>query len=83
MDGLPFYKLYEELSGISGNFNIFKSIAQINGKMDQIVTTRTIQINGKTAQQPVGLANTSWPFREFPTFHDLVKDSEAFHIHIS
>lgn len=39
MYGLPFYKLYEEPSGIFGGFNLVKSIAQINGKMEELSAT--------------------------------------------
>lgn len=80
MHGLPFYKLCEEPSGIFGDFSLVKSIAQINGEMEQIVTPDTVEISSMTAQRPVGLTNPNGPLRELRTLRDLMREFERLHI---
>ncbi|EUC42825.1 hypothetical protein COCMIDRAFT_39180 [Bipolaris oryzae ATCC 44560] len=78
--GLPFYKLYEEPSGISGDFSLFKSVAQINGETEEVITPDTVEINNMATQQLVGLTNPNGPLREFRTLRDLVKEFERLHV---
>ncbi|KZM25153.1 uncharacterized protein EKO05_0008478 [Ascochyta rabiei] len=74
--GLPFFKMYEELSSIYGNFADVKSVAQIDDEQDVEVKPTTVAIGGR----PVGLANPGGPLREFRTLADLKKQLESVHI---
>jgi len=70
--GLPFFKIYEEPSGISGDFSQVKSVARVCDSVEEIVTPDTIDITEqrkdgevsstaakktKKTSHPVGLVN--------------------------
>lgn len=75
---LPFFKLYEEPSGIHGDFGLVKSVAQIDGKSDAETKPRTVIIaNGHDS---VGIGNPKGPFREFRTVADLEKELGQVHV---
>lgn len=56
--GLPFYDMYEGPSGVSGDFSMVKSVAQMDKKKEDVVTPDVVEIKTTpTIQQPVGLTN--------------------------
>jgi hypothetical protein len=75
--GFPFFQLYEELSGISGNFSKVKSVAELDGSADNVVTSRVVDIG---SQVPVGLVNPNSPLREFRTAKDLKREYDGYHV---
>jgi hypothetical protein len=75
--GFPFFKLYEELSSISGNFSQVKSVAEIDGKPENVVTPRVVGIG---SQVPIGLVNPNGPLREFRTAKDLKREYDGYHV---
>ncbi|KAA8620414.1 integral membrane protein [Pyrenophora tritici-repentis] len=78
--GLPFYDLYEEQSGISGDFSMIKSIGQIDHKEDDTATPKIVKIGEQATQLRVGLTNPNGPLRGFRTASDLKKEYEGFHV---
>jgi hypothetical protein len=75
--GFPFFKMYEEPSGVSGNFSLVKSIAEIDENMDNVVTPRPVIIGSSVS---TGFANPQGPFREFRTVTDLEEEMEGVHV---
>jgi hypothetical protein len=67
----------EELSGISGNFSQVKSVAEIDGKTEDLVTPRVVGIG---SQVPVGLVNPKGPLRDFRTAKDLKREYDGYHV---
>ncbi|KAF2031589.1 hypothetical protein EK21DRAFT_99541 [Setomelanomma holmii] len=84
-NNLPFVKLYEEPSGISGDFSMVKSIGEIEGKADNKVEPKVLHIGGGDTREsavtaPVGLINPNGPLREFRTKGDLEKEYDGYHV---
>ncbi|KAF2128768.1 integral membrane protein [Dothidotthia symphoricarpi CBS 119687] len=86
-NGLPFFKMYEEPSGISGDFGLVKSVAQIDETEEEEVKPNVIFIghgDGRKADSDpvptVGLTNPNGPLREFRTLCDLVKEYGGYHV---
>ena len=48
-NGLPFYAMYEEPSGVSGDFSMVKSVAQIDGVKDGMVKPAVKRLNHSRA----------------------------------
>jgi hypothetical protein len=74
--GFPFFKIYGEPSGISGDFSMVKSVGQIDKKWDKNVTPKVVTLgagNGRldSTTLPVGLTNPNGPLREFRIIRDL------------
>jgi hypothetical protein len=78
--GYPFFKMYEELSGISGNFSHVKSVAEIDGKVEDMVTPNVVAIGSTAVQVPPGLVNPNGPLRDFRTAHNLKKEYDCYHV---
>jgi len=78
--GFPFFMMYEEPSGISGNFSMVKSVRQIDGKKDEVVIPKVVEIGTQAAQIPVGLTNPNGPLRKFRTVGDLKKEHKGYHV---
>ncbi|KAF2443479.1 ubiquitin-domain-containing protein [Karstenula rhodostoma CBS 690.94] len=81
-NGMPFFAMYEEPSGISGAFSMVKSVAQIDGVKDKNVKLpiRHIGEDGNRATQAVGIVNPKGPMREFRTERDLKKEYSGYHV---
>jgi len=77
--GFPFFKISEEPSGISGNFSMVKSVGQIDGKKDENITPKVVEIGTQAAQVSVGLTNPNGPLREFRTVGDLNMEHKGRH----
>jgi hypothetical protein len=73
--GFPFFKMYEEPSGISGNFGAVKSIAEIDKKKEDTVNPEIVSISSRG-----GLLNPLGPLREFRTVRDLKREYENCHV---
>ncbi|KAF2826216.1 integral membrane protein [Ophiobolus disseminans] len=83
--GLPFFKMYEEPSGISGDFSLVKSVCQIDDNMEDVVKPNVVPLgagNGhnSTANLPVGLTNPNGPLRELRTAQDLKRMYSGYHV---
>jgi hypothetical protein len=80
--GLPFFKLYEEtLSGISGDFGMVKSVAQIDKEADEEVQPAVVGIGGHgKAAKDIGLINPDGPMRPFRTVDDIKKELGGYHV---
>jgi hypothetical protein len=74
-EGFPFFKMYEEPSGIFGNFSAVKSIAELDKKEEDTVKPKTVPISSS-----VGLINPYGPLREFRTVRDLKREYESYHV---
>lgn len=74
--GFPFFKMYEEPSGIYGNFGAVKSIAEIEKTQEgAIVPTRIVPISSS-----LGLANPNGSLRKFRTAGELLKEYGGYHV---
>ncbi|KAH7066018.1 integral membrane protein [Paraphoma chrysanthemicola] len=85
--GLPFFKMYEEPSGIAGDFGLVKSVGQINAETDQNVEPKILALgkgDGRNGSNGVaggvGLTNPKGPMREFRTARDLEKEYSGYHV---
>ncbi|KAH7411940.1 integral membrane protein [Phaeosphaeria sp. MPI-PUGE-AT-0046c] len=78
--GFPFFKLYEESSGISGNFGMVKSVSDLDQREEDTVKPRTVPINYPPAPVPVGIINPDGPLRPFRTAQDLAEEFSSLHI---
>lgn len=82
--GLPFFKMYEEPSGISGDFSMVKSVGEIDGTEDKSVKPDVVVLGHgdgrKTGTAYVGLVNPNGPLRAFRTMADLEKEFENVHV---
>lgn len=76
--GFPFFKMYEEPSGISRDFSLVKSVGEIDGIEDEVVKPNTViigQRGGRNRTAPAtGLVNPNGPLREFRTMRDLEEE---------
>ncbi|KAF2688901.1 hypothetical protein K458DRAFT_331541 [Lentithecium fluviatile CBS 122367] len=84
--GLPFFAHYEEPSGISGDFSMVKSVAQIKEVKEEEVNPKAVVI-GHTgrredgvAEPADGLINPNGPLREFRTIKDLKQEYSGVHV---
>jgi hypothetical protein len=77
---MPFYKVYEEPSDISGNFNMVKSIGQIDKNTDGLVTRAVVTLGAGDRRVAGGLIDLNGPLREFRTVRDLEKEFEDLHV---
>lgn len=73
--GLPFFKLYEEPSGVSGDFSLVKSVGEIDGVQDKKVEPMVVGISNSA-----GMFNLNGPLREFRTVADLQKEFEDYYV---
>ncbi|KAF2118753.1 integral membrane protein [Lophiotrema nucula] len=85
--GLPFFKLYEEPSGISGDFSLVKSVAQIDGVKNEEVKPKVKAISKKrdrdgnlAASKSAGITNAKGMLREFRNLTDLEKEFENYQV---
>ncbi|KAH3971319.1 hypothetical protein HBH70_016400 [Parastagonospora nodorum] len=74
-NGLPFFKMYEEPSGIHGNFSAVKSVAAIDKTKEKGVDPRTVRISSS-----VGIINPNGPLSRFRTARDLEKKYSGYHV---
>lgn len=49
--GLPFYKMHEEASGISGTFDIVKSVAELEGREERSIKYPLVQIDTQSSKR--------------------------------
>jgi hypothetical protein len=75
--GFPFFKNYEELSGIRGNFAAVKSVAEIEKSPDAVVSSTRIVPNILAS---VGLVNPKGPLQGFRTVKELLKEYGGYHV---
>lgn len=73
--GFPFFKMYEESSGISGDFGAVKSVAEIDKKAEASVNPSLVNITSR-----VGLTNPWGPLRPFRTVKDLKDEYSGYHV---
>jgi hypothetical protein len=74
--GFPFFQMYEEPTGIFGNFGAVKSVAEIEkSKEGAIIPTRIVPISPS-----LGLENPNGPLRKFRTAKELVKKYGGYHV---
>jgi hypothetical protein len=75
--GYPFFKMYEEPTGVAGDFSKVKSVAEIDQRTDGPVVPRVVDLghgDGRVkGEVNVGLANPNGPLRSFRTVADLEK----------
>jgi hypothetical protein len=73
--GFPYYSVFEEQSGIHGNFGLVKSVGQINGQ-DKAGANPPVYNAG------LGLlvANPQGPYQAFRTVADIEKELANYHI---
>lgn len=75
---MSFFKMYEEPSGIFGEFNQVKSIAEIDGSTEGMVDPDTITISLiDDATVPLVLANPHGPLHPFCTVEDLRREHSS------
>lgn len=86
-NGLPFFKMYEEPSGISGTFGLVKSVGQIDNIKEEHVEPDVVVLGGGDGHKgksagvgTVGLTNPNGPMREFRTARDLKKEYSGYHV---
>jgi hypothetical protein len=72
--GLPLYKMYEEPSGISGDFSAVKSIAEVDKIKEETVEPRTVTI------RPGQITSSNDPLREFCTVQDLKNEFDNYYV---
>jgi hypothetical protein len=79
--GPLFFKIYEEPSGISGQFSQVKPIAKIDGSTEGMVKPAIVEI-GPSAAAPIprGQINPLGPLRSFRTVSDLKKEYSGYHV---
>ncbi|KAH8712150.1 hypothetical protein GQ44DRAFT_776175 [Phaeosphaeriaceae sp. PMI808] len=83
--GCPFFKMYEEPSGVFGDFSLVKSIGQIDKKVDEKVQPRVIVLKDRNEQgkanipTPAGLINHDGPLRPLRTVRDLEEEYGRYH----
>lgn len=73
--GFPFYKMYEEPTGIHGDFSKVKSVAELNKSKEATIHPRAVLI-----KSPVGLTNPNGPLLPFRTARDLMKEYSGYHV---
>jgi hypothetical protein len=74
-NGLPFFKMYEEPSGIHGKFSAVKSVTAIDKTKEKGVEPRTVRISSS-----VGIINCNGPLSRFRTARDLEKEYSGYHV---
>jgi hypothetical protein len=75
--GYPFFKMYEEPSGVSGDFSKVKSVAEIEKRSDAKVVPRVVKPGGHKMVKrgvDIGVANPYGPLRPFRTVADLEEE---------
>jgi hypothetical protein len=77
--GMPFYKVYEEPSGVSGDFGKVKSVGQIDNNTDEVVTPTVVTLGAGDGRITGGLIDPDGPLREFRTLRDLEMELENLH----
>jgi len=77
----PFFKVYEEPSGISGDFSLVKSVGEIDNTVDKAVEPDTVVLGQGDGRKntPTGLANPMGPLKELRTARDL-KEYDGYHV---
>ncbi|KAF1979228.1 hypothetical protein BU23DRAFT_563445 [Bimuria novae-zelandiae CBS 107.79] len=72
---MPFFKMYEEPSGVCGDFGAVKSVAQLDGVEKVVVEPRVVEIykNYALVLRFTGLVNPMGPMLPFRTKNDLKK----------
>ena len=83
--GFPFYQMYEEPGGISGDFSLVKSVGQIDEIADEEIKPKAMVLGYGdsrmgTIPAPIGLINPSGPLREFRTVGDLHEKFSGYHV---
>jgi hypothetical protein len=73
--GYPFFEMYEEPSGIHGDFGLVKSVAQLDISKDAVVEPRVVKMG-----RPVGLTNPEGPMQKFRTVRDLENECGGYHV---
>jgi hypothetical protein len=67
--------MYEEPSGVFGNFSAVKSVAELDKKEEVAINPKVVSISS-----PIGLINPYGPLRKFRTVRDLEKEYEKYHV---
>ncbi|KAF2464590.1 uncharacterized protein BDR25DRAFT_271593 [Lindgomyces ingoldianus] len=85
--GFPFFAIYEEPSGISGDFSLVQSVAQIDKEDDEEEAQPNVvpilsRSDGSVAMKSPSdsIVNPAGPLREFRTVADLQKEFENYEI---
>jgi hypothetical protein len=81
--GFPFFELYGEPSGISGDFSLVNSIGEIDQKMDGVVKPDIVALghgDGRKNASILDLSNRSGTLREFHAGRDLKKEYDGYHV---
>jgi hypothetical protein len=76
--GLPYYSMYEEASGIHGNFGLVKSVDQIQGKGAKkaaVRQPRIVHLGGA-----VEVVNPLGPLQEVRSVTEVLTALEGYHI---
>lgn len=82
--GLPFFFMEEEPSGVSGDFDVVKSIAEIEGEAEEKIHSKMkAPADGRRRTIPdrqVPLANPAGPLRKFRTCAELEKQFSKINV---
>jgi hypothetical protein len=79
--GFPFFDIYEEPSGVSGDFSMVKSVGQIDKNQDDEITPGVVTLGaGGSTTLPIRLTNPNGPLCEFRTVRDLRKEYSSYHV---
>jgi hypothetical protein len=76
--GFPYYKMYEEPSGVHGDFDQVKSVGQIKGKVGSKVTVRAPQIVDIGYHHQV--VNPQGPLQELRSVTEFEAVLEGYHV---
>jgi hypothetical protein len=66
--GFPFFELYEEQSGISGDFSLVNSIGEIDQKMDGVVKPDIVALVTATAARTLRFSTSATAVELFVSF---------------
>jgi hypothetical protein len=76
--GYPFFKVYEEPTGVSGDFSEIESVAEIDQRTDEPVVPRVVDLGRGDSRVESGLdgglAHPNGPLCSFRTVADLEKE---------
>jgi hypothetical protein len=73
--GYPFYKMYEEPTGIHGEFSKVKSIAELDKTEESEKNPKVVSIVATP-----GLINPNGPLRQFRTARELMQEYSGYHV---
>jgi hypothetical protein len=73
--GFPFFKMYEEPTGVHGDFSKVKSLATLNKDSEA-----TVWLTNAPIKHPTRVSNPNGPLRPFRTVRDLMEEYSGYHV---